>query len=368
VKKILFIAGTRPEAIKLAPLYLEMRRREAFEPVFCATGQHQDLLAHGLGPFGITPDIDLHSMKPGQALPELTGALFQGIGGAIRKAAPDMIIVQGDTVSAFAGGWCAFYEKIPLAHLEAGLRTGDLDHPFPEEATRRALSIIAKIHFAPTAEARANLVKEGVAGDSIVVTGNTSIDGLYHVLGSSAPPPLPADGHKMILVTGHRRENLGQGLKNICDALLSISQQAPDVEIKYVVHPNPRVRGPVENMLAGRPNISLVQPQGFAEFVRLMADSYFIISDSGGVQEEAPALGRPVLVTRKTTERPEAVATGANRLVGSETDSIVTTAMELLENKQIYGAMARAGCPYGDGRASVRICDWLESWRGWPVA
>ncbi len=384
MKKILFIAGTRPEAIKIAPVYLAMKRRHKFDPILCATGQHSDLMRHGLEPFGITPEISLDTMRSGQPLHRLLGMLFQQIGDVMAQVQPDVVIVQGDTVSAFAGGWCAFYEKISVTHIEAGLRTGNLHHPFPEEATRRALTIVSHIHMAPTDAARQNLLKEGVPARNVVVTGNTAIDALYMTLekrsslaadGSTShpyPKPYGSASHgypntarRQILVTGHRRENLGTGLQNLCEALLHLAKNFSDVDIIFSVHPNPAVDGPVRELLGSTANIRLVPPQDYQQFVDLMADCYLIISDSGGVQEEAPALGKPVLVTRTTTERPEAIERGANRLIGCETNAIIEAATELLTDAGVYQKMSAAGCPYGDGKASQRICDYLE---GLPVS
>ncbi len=371
VKKILFIAGTRPEAIKLAPVYLEMKGREGFAPVMCSTGQHADLVSHGFGAFGIMPDIMLETMVAGQGLHQLTGALFQQVGEVVREQRPDAVVVQGDTVSAFAGGWCGFYQKVPVVHVEAGLRTGNLEHPFPEEAVRRALTVVADVHMAPTGAARENLLREGVAEEKIVVTGNTTIDALYLVMkrheggdGGAGEAGVEAGNHRHILVTGHRRENFGEGLENLCYALLELAQRFPDVVISYAVHPNPAVKEPVYRMLGAVENIRLLPPLEYGDFVKMMARSVLIISDSGGVQEEAPALGVPVLITRETTERPEAVTGGANLLVGAKTETIVEAAARLLTHPEAYDRMARAGCPYGDGKAAKRICDYLE---GLPV-
>lgn len=366
MKKILFIAGTRPEAIKLAPVYLEMQRRSTLQPVICSTGQHLDLLSHGFGPFGITPDILLDTMRPGQPLHHLAGALFQQVGDIVQEQNPYAVMVQGDTLSAFAGAWCAFYQKCPVVHVEAGLRTGRLDQPFPEEATRVSLAIITASHMAPTTAAKDNLLREGVPPKNILVTGNTTIDALYVMVEKHASEGLPPrPDRRQILVTGHRRENFGEGMENVCFALLHLAQKFPDIDISYAVHPNPAVREPVLRMLDSTPNIRLLPPLDYAEFTKKMSHSYLIISDSGGVQEEAPALGVPVLITRKATERPEAIECGANRLVGANSQAIIEAATELLTHPEIYDKMATAGCPYGDGKASQRICDHLE---GLPVA
>lgn len=362
MKKILFIAGTRPEAIKLAPVYLEMGRREAIKPILCATGQHADLFRHGLDVFEIAPDFVLETMRESQSLTGLTGALFVEIGAILERVAPDLVVVQGDTASAHAGAWAGFLQKIPVLHVEAGLRTGNLEHPFPEEANRRAVSVVARYHAAPTAQARDNLLREGVDPAAIVVSGNTAIDALLFVkekLVQGGAADLDRDGQRRILVTGHRRENFGAGLEGICTALRAIAEQFPDVTITYAVHPNPAVSGPVRQMLDNSPNVRLTPPLDYPEFVAEMMRSYFLISDSGGVQEEAPALGKPVLVTRTVTERPEAAAIGATRLVGTLPETIVGAARELLTDESSYRKMAAAGSPYGDGRAAEVICDFV---------
>lgn len=370
MKTILFIAGTRPEAIKIAPVYLEAQKRQGLHPVLCAAGQHTDLFDDALSAFRITPEIRLQTMHPGQTLSQLTGHLFHHIGHTISQVQPDAVLVQGDTLTAFTGGYSGFLQQVPVYHIEAGLRTGDIRHPFPEEANRRALSIIASQHLAPTSTARDNLLKEGVSPEMIHVTGNTSIDALHHIRRTLAaesellPAAPPADESPHILVTGHRRENFGPGLQNLCQALLRIVHQHPSVHITYPVHPNPAVTGPIHEALGHHPNIHLIPPQGYMDFIRLMLRSTFIISDSGGVQEEAPALGKPVLVTRTTTERPEAILCGANLLVGVEADTIVNAACKLLTQPDELQRMSAAGSPYGDGAASQRICDLLQ---GHPV-
>lgn len=359
MKKILMIAGTRPEAIKMAPVYLEMQRRKGLAPVFCSTGQHPQLIQHALDPFGIRPEVSLDTMTDNQSLTQLTGRLFQQIGKLLETDRPDTVLVQGDTMSAFTGGWCSFLSKIPVVHIEAGLRSGDLAHPYPEEAARRALGIITACHMAPTNHAKENLVKEGVDPANILVTGNTAIDALLFVR-DRLKDSVPTDAQAHILVTAHRRENIGDGLRNLCTALQIIARQHPGVAITYAVHPNPAVGNVVRDALSNISNISLVPPKGYEDFVRLMMRSRLIISDSGGVQEEAPALGVPVLVARDTTERPEAIELGANLLVGTEPQRIVHSANLLMTDDAAHEKMRSAGSPYGDGRAAVRICDWLE--------
>lgn len=361
MKKILFIAGTRPEAIKLAPLYLEMAARQRLQPEFCATGQHSDLLTATLAVFAVTPDSVLATMAPGQSLPSLAATLLEKVGEEIAARRPDLVIVQGDTASAWAGAWAAFLQKTPVLHVEAGLRTNDPANPFPEEANRRAISLVAAWHAAPTEAARENLLREGIAPDRIQVTGNTAIDALLQAKNRIGAAPAPAGAHRRILVTCHRRENFGEKMTHICRGIQLIAADFPAAEIRWVLHPNPQAARPAREMLSSTPNIHLLEPLSYTDFLAEMIQSYFLISDSGGIQEEAPALGRPVLVTREVTERPEAVEIGANKLVGSDAETIRSAARELLTDAETYRRMATAGSPYGDGRASQRICDWLEA-------
>lgn len=365
MKKILFIAGTRPEIIKLAPLFLEMKRRQVYEPVMCVTGQHGDLADGALGVFGIRPDIRLETMRREQPLTSLLAAIIEQCGLVFGEVNPDLTVVQGDTASAYGGAWASFLQGVKVLHVEAGLRTGDLGNPFPEEAHRRAISLVSGFHAAPTEVARENLLREGVKAEDIVVTGNTVIDALYEVRNGlererSDWQRVEAGGKRRILVTCHRRENFGVGIDNICSAVERLAREHPYVEITWVQHPNPAVNALPREKLSHMENVSLVSPLGFGDFLREMLGCYFIITDSGGIQEEAPALGRPVLVTRSATERPEAVETGANRLVGTDADIIFSAASELLADKDVYDKMASAGSPYGDGRAAGRICDFLE--------
>ncbi len=365
MKKILFIAGTRPEIIKLAPLFSEMKRRKVYEPVMCVTGQHGDLADDALAVFDIRPDVRLETMKREQPLTSLVGAIIEQCGLVFGVVKPDLTVVQGDTASAYGGAWASFLQGVEVLHVEAGLRTGDLGNPFPEEAHRRAISLVAAYHAAPTDGARENLLREGVSEGSVVVTGNTVIDALYGVRddfesGEADFREPGSGGQRQILVTCHRRENFGTGIDNICSAVERLAREHPEVDITWVQHPNPAVNALPRVRLSHLENVSLVSPLGFKDFLREMLGCYFIISDSGGIQEEAPALGRPVLVTRSATERPEAVEIGANRLVGTDADIIYSAAAELLADRVVYEKMASAGSPYGDGRAAGRICDFLE--------
>lgn len=366
-EKILFIFGTRPEAIKLAPVVLELRQRPEFQPVVCVTAQHREMLDQVLDTFSIRPDYDLGIMQPGQDLFDLTARCLTGLRPVIERESPAVVIVQGDTTTAFAASLAAFYSGIPAAHVEAGLRTFDKRRPFPEEINRRLTSHLVDIHFAPTETAAQNLRKEGIAESDIFVTGNTVVDALFltreKYRGRWPPPPgmrpVP-DGRRMILVTGHRRESFGEGFENICDALRRLAARR-DVEIVYPVHLNPNVQEPVRRILGGLPNVQLIDPLSYVPFVGLMESSHLILTDSGGIQEEAPSLGKPVLVMRDVTERPEAVAAGTVKLVGADASRIVSAATELLDNPAEYQRMSRAHNPYGDGQASRRIADILAS-------
>jgi UDP-N-acetylglucosamine 2-epimerase len=360
VKKILFIAGTRPEAIKLAPVYLEMRRRGVFVPILCATGQHTDLFSGALQVFGISPELSLNTMHKGQSLPRLTAELFGQLADMAETEKPQGVIVQGDTMSAFAGAWVAFLLKIPVLHVEAGLRTHNLANPFPEEANRRAITIIASLHAAPTERARETLLKEGVPSANIIVSGNTAIDAVMLVRDNLANISAKDNsGSPRIMVTCHRRENFGPGLEGICTGIRKIAAEFPDVQITWVSHPNPAVGETPRRMLHALPIVQIVSPLGYEEFVREMLRSDFLISDSGGIQEEGPALGKPVLVTREVTERPEASEIGATKLVGTDPDRIAASAGLLLRDDTVYDKMANAGSPYGNGNAAALICDFL---------
>ena len=363
MKNILLIAGTRPEAIKLAPLVEELRQGDWCNVTFCAAAQHRAMLDSALQVFGLVPDVDLDLMLPGQSLSQLSSRLFESLPAIIQTVAPDCVVVQGDTCTACIGGMCAFYEKIPVAHIEAGLRTRNLYSPFPEEMNRRVLSSLTTWHFAPTERARQNLLKEGIDSKRIHVTGNTAIDALMSVMQyvrgipqRFAVPP----GKKLILVTGHRRENWDEGLRELCLALEDLAIHRDDIYIIYPVHPNPRVREVVYSLLADKPNIILTDPVSYVDFIALLSECYFVITDSGGVQEEAPALGKPVLVTRESTERPEALEAGCAKLIGTDRRDLIAFATRILDDPNAYNKMIKHESPFGDGRACERIVNVLE--------
>jgi UDP-N-acetylglucosamine 2-epimerase (non-hydrolysing) len=372
--RLLFVFGTRPEAIKLFPLIRAAHDEPDVTPLVCVTAQHRQMLDQVLRIADITPDIDLDLMQPNQELTGLTAAVLVGVRGAIEQLNPDMVLVQGDTTTAFAGALAAFYKRIPVAHVEAGLRSGDLSAPWPEEANRRFIGQIAALHFPPTQMAADNLLREGTPANQILVTGNTGIDALLQIRRrldadpiltrevAAGLPPLDPD-KRLILVTAHRRENFDGGIGGICRALARLADRG-DVEIVFPVHPNPNVRGPVDEILAGRRGIHLLAPLDYLPFAHLMSRAVLIITDSGGVQEEAPAFGVPVLVTRTVTERPEAVAFGSARLVGADEDLIVQEASHLLDDPAAYQRMSAAHNPFGDGHASERIMAHLS---GRPV-
>src|ERR1700733_1134548 len=358
MRTVLLIFGTRPEAIKLAPLILHLKSRPAeFRTVVCVTGQHRGMLDQVLEIFRIRPDYDLDLMLPGQTLFQSTSRILAGLEAVFDAVRPDIAIVQGDTTTTLCGALAAFYSNVPVGHVEAGLRSGDMHQPFPEEMNRVLASRMAARHFAATEWAAENLRREGVTSDSILVTGNTGIDTVLHVrdeleCGVLIAPACPVvdSAKKNIVVTAHRRESFGAGFDRICAALARLSAR-DDVRIIYPVHPNPNVRSAVARPLRGRPNVLLVEPLDYVSFVDLMRQAYLVITDSGGIQEEGPSLGKPVLVMREKTERPEAVAAGTVKLVGTDADSIVREAERLLDDKAEYGRMARIHNPYGDGRA-----------------
>jgi UDP-N-acetylglucosamine 2-epimerase (non-hydrolysing) len=369
--KIMVVFGTRPEAIKMAPLVKGLQAQSpAIETVVCVTAQHREMLDQVLQLFEIVPEHDLNIMKPGQDLFDITGNILNGLKPVLAQEKPDWVLVHGDTTTTLATSLAAYYAQVPVGHVEAGLRTGNKLAPFPEEMNRRLTGAIADLHFAPTPVAQANLLREGVANDAIHVTGNTVIDALLAVvkklrLDEVAQQALrerfafldPAK--RLILVTGHRRENFGEGFQNICQALADIAAEHPDVEVLYPVHLNPNVRKPVQEILAARKlsNVHLIDPVDYLPFVYLMDRSHLIITDSGGVQEEAPSLGKPVLVMRDTTERPEAVEAGTVLLVGTERSRIVEETRSLLNDDQAYASMSRAHNPYGDGKSVPRIIE-----------
>ncbi|MFN8814283.1 MAG: non-hydrolyzing UDP-N-acetylglucosamine 2-epimerase [Acidobacteriota bacterium] len=357
MKTLAFILGTRPEAIKLGPLVLHFRRYPRdFRVHLCLSGQHREIAQQALSVFGLKPDADLDLMLPGQTLYQSTSRILSGLEPVFESVRPDLVFVQGDTTTTICGALAAFYAGIPVAHVEAGLRTGDLRRPFPEEGNRQLVGRLATLHLAATAGARDNLLAEGVAADAITVTGNTGIDALFHVL-ARLPGfdwPFLDSRRRLILVTGHRRENFGEGFDRFCRALRRLAAR-PDVQIVYPVHPNPRVRGPVQEALGGEGHVHLIEPQDYEPFLDLMRRSYFILTDSGGVQEEGPSLGKPILVSREVTERPEAVAAGTVRLVGTDEEKIVAEATILLDQPEEYERRSRIHNPYGDGKACGRI-------------
>ncbi len=373
MKKILSVFGTRPEAIKMAPVVKEFAKYpEVYESRVCVTAQHREMLDQVLELFDIKPDYDLDIMKPGQSLTDVTCNVLQGLAPVLEDFRPDVVLVHGDTTTTMAASLAAYYQKIPVGHVEAGLRTGDIYSPWPEEMNRRLAGSITSCHFAPTERSRQNLLDEGISEENILVTGNTVIDALLDIVelvrNDSALQQQMAERFsyldvrkRLILVTGHRRENFGQGFEQICTALKTISESDSDVEILYPVHLNPNVQEPVKRILEGVQNIHLIEPQDYLPFVYLMDRSYLIITDSGGVQEEAPSLGKPVLVMRDTTERPEAVAAGTVKLVGTDADRIIAEAFALLNNKAAFEKMSQAHNPYGDGKAAERIAERLKA-------
>ncbi|MEX2979925.1 non-hydrolyzing UDP-N-acetylglucosamine 2-epimerase [Serratia fonticola] len=370
--KVLTVFGTRPEAIKMAPLVHALAQDDAFESRVCVTAQHREMLDQVLRLFEIVPDYDLNIMKPGQGLSEITCRILEGIKGVLEDFKPDVVLVHGDTTTTMATSLAAFYQRIPVGHVEAGLRTGNLYSPWPEEANRKLTGHLAMYHFSPTENSRQNLLRESLRDDHIFVTGNTVIDALLWVrdrimhnpeLRSSLDQRYPfLDANKkLILVTGHRRESFGGGFERICSALAEIALQHPEVQVVYPVHLNPNVSEPVNRILKGIDNIILIDPQDYLPFVYLMTRAYLILTDSGGIQEEAPSLGKPVLVMRDTTERPEAVDAGTVQLVGTDVAKIVDAVTRLLTDEGEYHAMSRAHNPYGDGHACQRILEALKN-------
>jgi UDP-N-acetylglucosamine 2-epimerase (non-hydrolysing) len=363
--KVLFIYGTRPEAIKMAPVILACRRHPSLRPVLCATAQHRELLDEINQTFDLVPDHDLALMRPDQTLPELTARAVTAITEVLQIVRPQVSVVQGDTTTALAGALASFYQRVPVAHVEAGLRTYDFDAPFPEEMNRQVIGRLARWHFAPTARARENLLRENIAPGSIVVTGNTAIDAL-RIVGESeradAPDPLSALGlaplaadERLVLVTAHRRESFGKPFQDLCDGLMGIVDRWPRLRLVYPVHPNPNVRRPVAERLGDHPRIHLVDPVSYRPFVRLLRLAWIVLTDSGGIQEEAPGLGKPVLVLRDTTERPEAIEAGTARLVGTSPVKMLAAVEELMTDGARYAGMANAKNPFGDGHAAERI-------------
>ncbi len=369
-RRITIVAGTRPEGIKLAPLVAELRRQpERCEVRLVSTGQHREMLAQVLELFALKPDLDLDLMRPGQDLYDVTSRALLGLRDELRDHRPDWLVVQGDTTTVFAAALAAFYERVPVAHVEAGLRSGDLYSPFPEEANRKLTDQLTRIFFAPTEPARRALLAEGFPAAAIHVTGNTVIDALLHAraIVERTPPPIPGlderalAGKRIVLVTGHRRESFGETFEGICRALRRLVEARPDVAVVYPVHLNPNVRAPVARLLGGVAGIQLLEPLSYLPFVSLMVRAHLVLTDSGGLQEEAPSLARPVLVMRDVTERPEGIAAGVARLVGTTEEGILAGALALLDDPAQYAAMATGANPYGDGRASARIAELLLS-------
>ncbi len=363
--RILSVFGTRPEAVKMAPVAHTLAAADGVDHRICVTAQHREMLDSVLELFELSPEYDLDVMAPNQDATHVTSAVLTGMRDVLAEVRPDRVLVHGDPTTALAAALAAYYAKVPVGHVEAGLRTGDRYAPWPEEMNRRIADVISDRHYAPTEGSRQNLLAEGIPDAGITVTGNTCIDALYHVaerlrsdeeLAARAREslPAPAAGRRLILVTAHRRENFGAGFEDICRALAAIGAR-DDVEIVFPVHPNPNVQEPVRRHLSGRPYIHLIEPLDYLSFVAVMSDAHLIVTDSGGIQEEAPALGKPVLVMRDVTERPEAVAAGTVRLVGTDAERIVGETERLLEDGDAYAAMARAANPFGDGHASERI-------------
>jgi UDP-N-acetylglucosamine 2-epimerase (non-hydrolysing) len=355
-KHLLCIVGTRPEGIKMAPLIKALQREPWARVTVLATAQHRGLLDQVLSLFGICPDLDLDIMRDNQTLPQLTARLVTALDEAFADIAPDAVLAQGDTTTVMTAALAAFYRRIPFGHVEAGLRTHDLDNPFPEEMNRVIAGHLARWHFVPTQRARRNLLREGIVPSAIHVTGNTVIDALLEVAAKDWPLDVPLDPSKrLVLVTAHRRENFGEPLRAVCRAIRTLVDRYGDIEVLYPVHPNPNVKAVVHELLDGHPRIHLCEPLDYAPFVEAQKRAFLILTDSGGVQEEAPALGKPVLVLRSETERPEAVDEGVVRLVGTDEALIVSQTCRLLDDAQAYRDMARGVSPYGDGRAAARI-------------
>jgi len=366
--KVLTVFGTRPEAIKMAPLVHALAADERFESKCCVTAQHREMLDQVLGLFKITPDYDLNLMKTGQTLPEVTSRILLELTPVLKEFKPDLLLVHGDTATTFAASLAAYYEQIAVGHVEAGLRTGNIYSPWPEEGNRKLTGSLTKYHLAPTENSKANLLKENYAAENITVTGNTVIDALLMVKQQiendtylsntlAAQFPMLNENKKLILVTGHRRESFGGGFERICEALAQTANAHPDTQILYPVHLNPNVQEPVKRILKDINNVHLIEPQQYLPFVYLMNRAHIILTDSGGIQEEAPSLGKPVLVMRDNTERPEALDAGTVKLVGTDVAKITSALNELLTNDESYKVMSRAHNPYGDGNACTRILD-----------
>ncbi len=366
-KRVMCVFGTRPEAIKLAPVVHALKRCSNIDPVVVSTAQHREMLDQMLRWFEIQPDFDLDVMRPKQTLPELTARVLTGMDEALGRFEPDMLLVQGDTTTVMAASLAAHYRKVPVGHVEAGLRTADRYNPFPEEMARRLTTRLASAHFAPTARAVENLRAEGIE-EHVYLTGNTVIDALFETVEKLKTHPIDESiyahtdflNHRVILVTAHRRENWGESMGHIARALKQIADEFPDVQILYPIHKNPTVRETIEPIFAGHPRLILIEPLDYVPFVRAMQRCHFVMTDSGGIQEEAPSLGKPVLVLRTNTERPEAAEAGAARLVGVEQEGIVSAARELLGDKALYSRMSSTVNPFGDGHAARHIVDAIQ--------
>ena len=374
MKKVLLVFGTRPEAIKMAPLVKAFEKEASIETKVCVTAQHREMLDQVLEIFEIKPDFDLNIMKSGQDLYDITSKVLLGLRDIFEEFKPDIVLVHGDTTTCSSASLAAFYSKIKVGHIEAGLRTHNIYSPFPEEANRLITGVLANYHFSPTTTSRDNLLKENKNPNDILVTGNTVIDALFlaldkieqndelksKIVNSINSQYKLQNNKKIILVTGHRRENFGEGFINICEALKTIALNNPDIDIVYPVHLNPNVQKPVKEILSDTSNVYLINPLQYEEFIFLMNKSYFIITDSGGVQEEAPSLGKPVLVMRDTTERPEALEAGTVKLVGTSKETIIKEAQKLLDDENEYNTMSKAHNPYGDGKACERIVNFIK--------
>ena len=371
LKNILVVFGTRPEAIKMAPLILKMKKDPSFDLKVCITAQHREMLDQVLKIFGIEADYDLDLMSPGQGLVNLTGKILSSVTKVLDEVTPDLVVVHGDTTTTFSATLAAYYKRIPVAHIEAGLRTGNNYSPWPEEGNRRLTSVLADYHFAPTEISKANLISENINDDSVFVTGNTVVDALFLAKNKIESDtilernfekmfPFISSDKKIILVTGHRRESFGSGFERICEAVRLVAAKNKDVVIIYPVHLNPLVQEPVNRILGGLSNVYLVEPTDYLPFVFLMMKSFLILTDSGGIQEEAPSLGKPVLVMRDTTERPEGLRAGTVKLVGTASEVISSNIQLLLDDAEEYRAMSIAHNPYGDGTASEQICRVLK--------
>lgn len=361
MKTVMLVFGTRPEAIKMCPLANELKGREGVKTQLCVTGQHRSMLDSVLDIFKVVPDYDLSVMKPGQTLVDITVAILSGISKVLDEARPDIVLVHGDTTTAFSAALACFYKGIPVGHVEAGLRTYDIYSPYPEEFNRRVISLFCKFNFTPTELSRQNLLQEGVSNERIFITGNTAIDALrFTVRKDYTHPELEwARGYRLILITAHRRESLGEPMRHMMRAIRRVIEERPDVRAIYPIHMNPAVRAVAQSELCGCDRIHIIEPLGVLDFHNFMSRSYMILTDSGGIQEEAPSLGKPVLVMRNTTERPEGIAAGTLKLVGTQENNIYKSFAELLDNAEAYYKMSKASNPYGDGFASRRIADIL---------